>query len=245
MPEPPEGELKESPVPSGPQPLPARLLIKFYSNLNDHATARRRERDHKKAREAELYRSSERDRVALKAERARPVRRAEQVICMNFSSFCANALAFRGATAMTDWHDSHEPRHSISVQAMNLSCAGLKELMTWDLFKWSVVAILAANLLFIVGLYSRTRSDLADLKQDRTALDHAIGETQTALADSRTTLGKDIATAKAGLDQAVSEMRSSVSEMRSSVEEEIAKANAKLDTLIEASRKPQSEKPRR
>jgi F0F1-type ATP synthase membrane subunit b/b' len=121
---------------------------------------------------------------------------------------------------------------------MNMGRAGLKELMAWDLFKWIVVALLAANLLLVVGLYNRIRSDLADLKQGRTALDHAIGDTKTALADARTALGKDIATAKAGLAQAVSEMRSGV-------EEEIAKANAKLDTLIEASRKPQSEKPRR
>jgi hypothetical protein len=140
---------------------------------------------------------------------------------------------------MTDWHDSDESRPSITDRVMNMSRAGQKELVAWDLFKWTVVALLTANLLLIAGLYSRIESDLADLKQDRTAHDHAIGDAQTALSDARTAISKDIATAKAGLAQAISEMRSGVGE-------EVAKVNAKLDALIESSRKPlPNEKPRR
>lgn len=126
---------------------------------------------------------------------------------------------------MTGRPDSDEPRPSISAPV-------LKDLRSWDLFKWIVVALLGANFLLVAGLYSRIRSDIAELKEDRTAHDHAIGEAQTALA-------KDIASVKAGLAQAISEMRSGV-------DEEVAKANAKLDALIQASRKqPPSEKPRR
>jgi uncharacterized protein YpmS len=120
---------------------------------------------------------------------------------------------------------------------MDMSRARLKELMAWDSFKWIVVTLLAANFLLIAGLYSRI-SSIAELKEDRTAHDHAIGEAQTGLADVRAAIGKDIASAKAGLAQAISEMKSGV-------EEEVAKANAKLDALTESSRKPPSEKPRR
>ena len=138
---------------------------------------------------------------------------------------------------MTDWPDLDEPRHSISARVMDMSRARLKELMAWDSFKWIVVTLLAANFLLIAGLYSRI-SSIAELKEDRTAHDHAIGEAQTGLADVRAAIGKDIASAKAGLAQAISEMKSGV-------EEEVAKANAKLDALTESSRKPPSEKPRR
>jgi hypothetical protein len=133
---------------------------------------------------------------------------------------------------MTGRPDSDEPRPSISARLIDMSRSVLKDLRSWDLFKWIVVALLGANFLLVAGLYSRIRSDIAELKEDRTAHDHAIGEAQTALA-------KDIASVKAGLVQAISEMRSGV-------DEEVAKANAKLDALIQASRKqPPSEKPRR
>jgi hypothetical protein len=144
----------------------------------------------------------------------------------------------RETTAMTDWPDSDEPRHSISARVMNMSLVGLKELMAWDLFKWIVVALLTANCLLIAGLYSRIRSDVAELRSDVAELKQ--GRTTSAQENSgtRTAVGKDIANAKAGLAQAISEMRSGVGE-------EVAKANAKLDALIESSRKPPSEKPRR
>jgi hypothetical protein len=88
--------------------------------------------------------------------------------------------------------------------------------------------------ILIAGLYSRIRSDVAELRSDVAELKQ--GRTTSAQENSgtRTAVGKDIANAKAGLAQAISEMR-----------EEVAKANAKLDALIESSRKPPSEKPRR
>jgi hypothetical protein len=73
--------------------------------------------------------------------------------------------------------------------------------MAWDLFKWIVVALLAANCLLVAGFYSKMRSDIAELKQDRTTYAQEI-------ADARTALGKDIAGIRAGLAQAISEMRS-------------------------------------
>jgi Tfp pilus assembly protein PilO len=123
---------------------------------------------------------------------------------------------------MTDYSD--EPRHSISARAMDISRAALRELMAWDLFKWIVVALLAANCLLVAGFHSRMRSDIAELNRDRTTYAQEI-------ADARTTLDKDIAGARAGLVQAISEMRSDVGE-------EVAKVNAKLDALIESLRKP-------
>jgi hypothetical protein len=140
---------------------------------------------------------------------------------------------------MTDWPDSDEPRPSISAQLIDLSRSSLKDLRSWDLFKWIVAALLAANLLLVAGLYSRIGSEIAQLEQDRATHDHAIGDAESAIGDARTAIGKDIATAKAGLAEAISEMRSGL-------DEEVAKASAKLDALIEASRKPPpSEKPRR
>ena len=140
---------------------------------------------------------------------------------------------------MTDWPDSNEPQESISARVKDVSRAGLKELMAWDLFKWIVVALLTANCLLIAGFYSRIRSDVAELKQGR-AQDRTQDRTAYAQenADTRTAVGKDIAAARAGLAQAITEMRSGVGE-------EVAKVNAKLDALIESSRKPPSEKPRR
>jgi F0F1-type ATP synthase membrane subunit b/b' len=139
---------------------------------------------------------------------------------------------------MTDWPDSDEPRPSISARLIDMSYSGLKDLRSWDLFKWIVVALLAANFLLVATLQS-IRSDIAELKQDRTAHDHAIGDAESAIGEARTAIGKDIATAKAGLAQAISEMRSGV-------DEEVTKGNAKLDALIEASRRPlPNENPRR
>ena len=138
---------------------------------------------------------------------------------------------------MADWPDSDEPRPSISARLIDMSRSVLKDLRSWDLFRWIVVALLAANFLLVATLQS-IRSDIAELKQDRTAHDHAIGAAESAIGDARTALGKDIADAKAGLAQAISEMRSGVGK-------DVAKANAKVDALIESSRKPPSEKPRR
>jgi Skp family chaperone for outer membrane proteins len=139
---------------------------------------------------------------------------------------------------MTDWPNSEEPARSISARLIDMGHSGLKDLRSWDLFKWIVVALLAANLLLLAALQS-IRTEIAELKQDRAAHDHAIEDVASAIEEARTAIGKDIATAKAALAQAISEMRSGV-------DEELSKANAKLDALTEAVRKPPpTEKPRR
>jgi hypothetical protein len=143
-------------------------------------------------------------------------------------------MMFLGGHNMTDWPNSDEPRHSVSARLMDRSRAWLNELLGWDLFKWMVIALLTANCLLIGSLLSRIGSEVEALQRDRTQ-DRTTNA--QANSDTRTTVGKDIASARAGLAQ-------TISEMTSGLEEEIAKANAKLDALVESSRKP-SEKPHR
>jgi hypothetical protein len=106
--------------------------------------------------------------------------------------------------------------------------AGISQAGSWDLFRWLVIALLAANLLLAALLYGKLRSDLAGLQQDR-----ATDE----LADVRATMAKEIADAKA-------EITLDISAMSADLQQEVNKTNARLDDLTQSSpRSPTSTTP--
>ena len=115
----------------------------------------------------------------------------------------------------------------------------LAEVMSWDVFKWLVLALLIANFLLVTGLYRGMRSDIAALKQDR-------GTETTDLATARASFGKDMSEMRSALDKDIADTKTglaqAVSDLRSAVSEEMAKTNAKLDSLTGSTQQPQ--KPR-
>ena len=61
-------------------------------------------------------------------------------------------------------------RQNLTARARDLTNAAWKEATTWDAFKWTLIALLAANFLLVALLYGGIRSEIADLKEDRGAL---------------------------------------------------------------------------
>lgn len=104
-------------------------------------------------------------------------------------------------------------RQNLTARARDLTNAAWKEAVTWDAFKWTLVALLAANFLLVALLYGGIRSEIAELKEDRSAVD---------LASLRAEIGKQMTDMKAGLTQAISAMQSGL-------RDDVAKISAKLD----------------
>ena len=77
---------------------------------------------------------------------------------------------------------------------MDMNSCRLKELMAWDLFKWIVVALLAAQFLFIGGIYSHIRSDIAELKQDVTTYPQEITDSDPQLQTHELPLARTLRT---------------------------------------------------
>ena len=74
------------------------------------------------------------------------------------------------------------------------------EAMTWDVFRWTVVVLLLANLLLILILYSGLSSEIASVEQDRATYTSQV----TAL---RGEVDEKIAGAKAEFTQALAAMQ--------------------------------------
>jgi hypothetical protein len=125
---------------------------------------------------------------------------------------------------MTDEPYADE-RQNFAARAMDMSRNALKEAMAWDLFKWVVIALLAANILLLAVVSGGIRGAIADLKQDR-------GASTQDVAD----VGKQIADIKAGLTQAISEMRAAL-------HDDVAKIGAKLDARVQQPPKPAAAAP--
>ena len=79
----------------------------------------------------------------------------------------------------------------------------VKEAMTWDVFRWVVVVLLAANLLASLLLYSGIRSEIASLKQDREASANQLAdlraEVDEKIKKANAELSGDLAAAHSGL----------------------------------------------
>ena len=129
--------------------------------------------------------------------------------------------SFRGGAAMTDEVYTHERQglagkmRDLTGVAKDMVRAALKEAMTWDAYKWTVLALLTATFLLVALSYGGIRAELAALKQDR------------AMSGINAEIGKQMADMKAGLTQ-------SISDMKSSLGGDIAKISAKLDARPKA-----------
>ena len=80
-----------------------------------------------------------------------------------------------------------------------------EEAMTWDVFRWTVVALLVANLFLSLILYSGIKSEIATMEQDRAAY-------TSQLTTLRADVDTQIAEAKAGLTQDLAAMQSDLKE---------------------------------
>jgi hypothetical protein len=94
--------------------------------------------------------------------------------------------------------------------ARDMARAALKEAMTWDAYKWTVLALLTATFLLVALSYGGIRAELAALKQDR------------AMSGINAEIDKQMADMKAGLAQDISDLKSGLSG-------DLAKISAKLD----------------
>ncbi len=99
--------------------------------------------------------------------------------------------------------------------ASDMARAALKEAMTWDAYKWTVLALLTATFLLVALSYGGIRAELAALKENR-------GTSAEGMAAINTEIGKQMSDLKAGLMQ-------TMSNMKSGLDGDIAKITAKLD----------------
>ncbi len=108
----------------------------------------------------------------------------------------------------------------VAVRAKDAASVALMQLTSWDFFKWTVVVLLALNLLVMILFFGGIKSSLAELKQDKPAPD------QTA-ADIRAEIGKQVADVKAALTQAIADVQSGL-------HDDIGKLSTKIDARVQA-----------
>ena len=119
-----------------------------------------------------------------------------------------------------------ETRENVTGRAKDVAMRGrdavsvaLMEVAAWDFFRWTVVALLAVNLLVMIVFFSGVKSSLAELKQDRASPDQSM--------DVSAAIAKQMADVKAALTQ-------SITDMQSGLHDDIAKINAKIDSNARA-----------
>lgn len=91
-----------------------------------------------------------------------------------------------------------------------------KEVMTWNAYKWTVLALLTATFLLVALSYAGIRAELATLKQNGGTSDDGMATIDAAIA-------KQMSDLKSDLTQTMSDMKS-----------DIAKISAKLDARGQA-----------
>lgn len=126
---------------------------------------------------------------------------------------------------MTDEVYTHErpglagKMRDLTGVAKDMVRAAVKEAMTWDFYKWTVLALVTATFLLVALSYGGIRAELAALKQQSGTTDEA--------ARINAEIGKQMADMKAGLTQ-------SISDMKTGLGGDIAKISAKLDARPKA-----------
>jgi hypothetical protein len=122
---------------------------------------------------------------------------------------------------MTDEVYTHERRgltarlSDLTGGAKDMTRAALKEAMTWDAYKWTVLALLTATFLLVALSYGGIRAELAALKENR-------GTSAEGMAAINAEIGKQMSDMKAGLTQDISDLKSGLGG-------DLAKISAKLD----------------
>jgi hypothetical protein len=127
-----------------------------------------------------------------------------------------------GEDSKVEWRQlsgkAQDMSRAASSEFLTMARAAMTEAASWDLFKWTVLALLGANLLLAALLYGKVRSDLAELRG---------GHGSEDLADVRASMAKQIADTKA-------EITLDISAMQAGLQEQVAKTNARLDDLTQA-----------
>jgi hypothetical protein len=93
--------------------------------------------------------------------------------------------------------------------------AAMKEAMTWDAYKWTVLALLTATFLLVALSYGGIRAELAALKQNG-------GASAESMAAVNAEISKQMSDLKAGLMQ-------NLSDIKSGLDGDLAKISARLD----------------
>src|SRR5262245_35808783 len=139
-----------------------------------------------------------------------------------------------GGTAMTEKVFTPERRGIAAwfgdalAGAKDIARAGLSEAMTWDMYKWTVLALMTATFILVALSYGGIRSELATLKQERSS----ATTDQSAL---KAEIGKQISDMQAALAQAIADAKTGLSA-------DIGKISTKLDAKPKAP--PPAPKPR-
>jgi hypothetical protein len=103
----------------------------------------------------------------------------------------------------------------------DMARAALSEALTWDLYKWTVLALMTATFILVALSYGGIRTELAALKEERAG---ARVPDQTA---ANAEIAKQISDLQAALVQAIAEAKTGLSG-------DIAKINTKLDAKPKA-----------
>jgi len=136
---------------------------------------------------------------------------------------------------MTDEVYTHERRgltarlSDLTGGAKDMTRAALKEAMTWDAYKWTVLALLTATFLLVALSYGGIRAELAALKENR-------GTSAEGMAAINAEIGKQMSDMKAGLTQDISDLKSGLGG-------DLAKISAKLDARSQAKAAAPAPKP--
>jgi len=112
--------------------------------------------------------------------------------------------------------------------AMDMARSALSEAMTWDLYKWIVLALMTATFSLVALSYGGIRSELAVLKETRGG-----APDQTANAD----IVKQISDLQAALTQTMTDMKTGLSA-------DIGKISTKLDAKPKAPTPKPAPRPR-
>jgi hypothetical protein len=129
-------------------------------------------------------------------------------------------------TAMTETVFTPERRGigarfgDVLAGAKDMTRAGLSEAMTWDMYKWTVLALMTATFILVALSYGGIRSELATLKQERSS----ATTDQSAL---KAEIGKQMSDMQAALAQAIADAKTGLSA-------DIGKISTKLDAKPKA-----------
>lgn len=106
----------------------------------------------------------------------------------------------------------------LALKARDAFSVVLMEVAAWDVFKWAVIALLAANLLVMMLFFGSIRSHLAALKQGETPA--------TPTVDVGAEIAKQMADVKSALAQ-------SIGDLQAGLRDDIAKLGAKIDAKLQ------------
>ncbi|HZP09903.1 hypothetical protein [Methyloceanibacter sp.] len=106
----------------------------------------------------------------------------------------------------------------VALRARDALSVVLMEVAAWDVFKWAVIALLAANLLVMMLFFGSIRSHLAASRQGETPAQPTV--------DVGAEIAKQMADVKSALAQ-------SINDMQAGLRDDIAKLGAKIDAKMQ------------